>query len=92
MRNLYACLRIPDFAVAVLLRGERNRRTPPVAVLTGTPPNCFVYAANEPARQGGVREGMPLAEAVARYGLARDSAGCRETPVNRPKKPPAFTR
>ncbi len=73
MRSLYACLLIPDFAAAVLLRGERNRRTPPVAVFTGTPPNCFVYAANEPARLGGVREGMPLAEAVARYGLARSS-------------------
>jgi protein ImuB len=72
MRSLYACLFVPDFAVAVLLRGERNRCTPPVAVFTGTPPNCFVYTANEPARQGGVREGMPLAEAVARYGLARN--------------------
>jgi nucleotidyltransferase/DNA polymerase involved in DNA repair len=82
MRNLYACLMIPDFAAAVLLRGERNRRTPPVAVFTGTPPNCFVYTANEPARQGGVREGMPLAEAVARYGLARDSrfAGKPQSP------------
>jgi protein ImuB len=70
MRSLYACLSIPDFAVAVLLRGERNRCIPSVAVFTGTPPNCFVYAANEPARRGGVREGMPLAEAVARYGLA----------------------
>jgi nucleotidyltransferase/DNA polymerase involved in DNA repair len=73
MRNLHACLWIPDFAAAVLLRGERNRRTPPVAVFTGAAPNCFVYAATEPARLGGVREGMPLAEAVARYGLARDS-------------------
>jgi nucleotidyltransferase/DNA polymerase involved in DNA repair len=73
MRSLYACLLVPDFAAAILLRGERNRRTPPVTVFTGRPPNCFVYAANEPARQGGVREGMPLAEAIARYGLARDS-------------------
>jgi nucleotidyltransferase/DNA polymerase involved in DNA repair len=71
MRSLYACVLIPDFAVTVLLRGERNRRTLPVAVFTGAPPNCFVYAANEPARWGGVREGMPLAEAVARYGLAQ---------------------
>jgi nucleotidyltransferase/DNA polymerase involved in DNA repair len=73
MRSLHTCLWIPDFAAAVLLRRERNRRTPPVAVFTGTAPNCFVYAATEPARQGGVREGMPLAEAVARYGLARDA-------------------
>ncbi len=77
MRSLYACLKVPDFAAAVLLRGERNLRTPPVAVFTGVPPNCFVYAANEPARWSGVREGMPLAEAVARYGLARDARFAR---------------
>jgi nucleotidyltransferase/DNA polymerase involved in DNA repair len=72
MSSLHACLSIPDFAAAVLLRSERNRRTPPVAVFTGARPNCFIYAATEPARQGGVREGMPLAEAVARYGLAQN--------------------
>ena len=67
MQQLYACLYIPDFPVAALLRQERNRRGPPVAVYTGTAPNCFVYAANQVARAGGVEEGMPLAEAKARF-------------------------
>ena len=67
MQQLYTCLYIPDFPVAALLRQERNRRVPPVAVYTGTAPNCFVYAANQVARAGGVEEGMPLAEAKARF-------------------------
>ena len=68
---LYACLYIPDFPVAVLLRGERNLRVPPVVVYTGAAPNCFVYAATQPARSAGIKEGMPLAEATARFAASR---------------------
>jgi protein ImuB len=67
---LYGCLFIPDFHAAVLLRGERNRTPPAVAVVTGEPPNQFVYAVNQPARQGGIQPGMPLAEAQARYSFS----------------------
>ena len=69
--SLYACLHVPNFPAAVLLRGERNLRTPPVVVSTGKPPNCFVYAATEAARVGGAREGMPLSEAAARFAGAQ---------------------
>ena len=68
---LYACLHIPDFPAAVLLRGERNLRVPPVVVYTGTAPNCFVRAATQPARSAGVKEGMPLAEATARFAASQ---------------------
>ena len=68
---LYACLHIPDFPAAVLLRNERNLRVPPVVVYTGTAPNCFVRAATQPARSAGVKEGMPLAEATARFAASR---------------------
>ena len=68
---LYACLHIPDFPAAVLLRNERNLRVPPVVVYTGTAPNCFVYAATEPARSTGIKEGMPLAEATARFAASQ---------------------
>ena len=68
---LYACLYIPDFPAAVLLRGERNLRVPPLVVYTGTAPNCFVYAATQPARSAGIKEGMPLAEATARFAASR---------------------
>ena len=68
---LYACLYIPDFPAAVLLRGERNLRVPPLVVYTGVAPNCFVYAATQPARSAGIKEGMPLAEATARFAASR---------------------
>ena len=68
---LYACLYIPDFPAAVLLRGERNLRVPPLVVYTGAAPNCFVYAATQPARSAGIKEGMPLTEATARFAASR---------------------
>ncbi len=71
MQQLYTCLYIPDFPVAALLRQERNRRIPPVAVYTGMVPNCFVYAANQVARAGGVEAGIPLAEAKARFAASK---------------------
>ena len=71
MQQLYTCLYIPDFPVAALLRQERNRRISPVAVYTGMVPNCFVYAANQVARAGGVEEGIPLAEAKARFAASK---------------------
>ena len=71
MQQLYTCLYIPDFPVAALLRHERNRCIPPVAVYTGMAPNCFVYAANRVARTSGVKEGMPLAEAKARFAASK---------------------
>ena len=69
MVSLYACLHVPNFPPAVLLRGERNLRTPPLVVSTGKPPNCFVYAATEAVQAGGIREGMSLTEAAARTRL-----------------------
>ena len=71
MVSLYACLHVPNFPAAVLLRGERNLRTPPLVVSTGKPPNCFVYAATEAVQAGGIREGMSLTEAAARFADAQ---------------------
>ncbi len=65
MHLLYACLYIPDFPAAALLRGEHN--PPATAVTTGKAPNRFVYSANKNARAGGVSSSMPLAEAETRY-------------------------
>ncbi len=64
---LYACLYIADFAAAALTRGRSNSRAAPAAVYSGTPPNCFIHAANQAARKNGVKPGMPLAEAKARF-------------------------
>ena len=67
MSHLHACLYVPDFPAAVRLRGERNLCAPPTVVFTGKAPNRLVYAVNEAGRGGGIREGMPLTEATARW-------------------------
>ena len=71
--DLYASLHVADFPVAVLRAGEK--RPQPAVVTCGEPPNRFVYAADAAARNCGVREGMALAAAEARYG----SAGAKRT-------------
>ncbi|MCY4533786.1 MAG: hypothetical protein OXB91_00370 [Bryobacterales bacterium] len=68
--SLYVSLYVPDFPVAVLQREER--RPSPTAVARGQPPNRFVYAADAGARRCGVRVGMALAAALARYATAGD--------------------
>ncbi len=85
---LYACLYVPDFPAAVLLRNERNLRVPPVVVYTGTAPNCFVYAATQPARSAGIKEGMPLAEATARFAASRMANPSQQ--LSQRKKPPSL--
>ena len=67
MQTIYAYLYIPDFAAAALQREERKMPRPPLTVFTGKAPNCVVHAASPVARSSGIRDGMPLAEARARY-------------------------
>lgn len=73
--SLYASLYVPDFPVAALRRGQRLPQ--PTAVACGESPNRFVYAANASARKRGVREGMALAAAQARYGTSKESRPLR---------------
>jgi protein ImuB len=75
--TLYGCLFIPDFPAAVLLRDERNRTLPAVAVVCGEPPNQFIFAVNQPARADGIQPGMPLAEARARYNFSGQASTLR---------------
>ena len=63
MNKLYACLRVQDFAVAVVLRGQMSRSA---VVLSGTAPNVYVYQANAAARAAGIRAGMTLSQAQGR--------------------------
>jgi protein ImuB len=63
MSKLYACLRVQDFAVAVVLRGRRSQ---PAVVHSGSPPNVYVYQANAAARAAGIRAGMTLSQAQGR--------------------------
>lgn len=67
MKSLYACLHAGDFPVAACLRERWNRQPPAALVFSGTVPNAYVYSANEAARAAGVREGMTLSQAEARF-------------------------
>lgn len=79
MTPIYACLAIPNFSAASVQRAVSlkhpgsGRPSPqdagslPLAVFTGKAPHRTVFCANAAARAGGVHEGMPLAEASARF-------------------------
>ena len=73
--SLYASLYVPHFPVAVLQRGER--RSQPTVVAHGKSPNRFVFSADASAKRRGVRDGMALAAAQARYAVAGASRPLR---------------
>jgi len=61
-----ACVWVPRFSTAALLRSEPALRDRPVAVLQGTAPASLVLDVSVEAAEAGVRPGAPEAEAVAR--------------------------
>jgi len=54
----FACIFVPDFPVAAILRAEPELRAQPVAVLEGKPPLQKVFATNANARAIGIEAGM----------------------------------
>jgi len=62
----YACLRVPAFSVAAVLRSDPGLRDRPLAIIRGRAPAVAVLAANHAAQHGGVHPGLTGAEAVAR--------------------------
>ncbi|MCI0356444.1 MAG: DNA polymerase Y family protein [Acidobacteria bacterium] len=62
---LFACLFVPDFPVAAVVRAEPELRAQAIAVVAGVPPQLTVAAANARARAAGVEAGMTELEAKA---------------------------
>lgn len=62
---MFACLYIPDFPVAAVVRAEPELRGQAVAVVEGVPLQLTVVAANAKARADGVAPGMTELEAQA---------------------------
>ena len=60
---MFACIYIPNFPVAAVLRAEPELRTQAVAVLEGKPPLEKVLAVNERAASIGITSGMTKAQA-----------------------------
>ena len=59
---LWACLRLPDFALQLRLRGAES--SGPVIITTGGN-RPQVLSCNPPARSRGIRPGMTVSAAVA---------------------------
>jgi len=60
---MFACIFVPNFPVAAVLRAEPELRTRPVAVVEGKPPLEKVFAVNELAGRMGITPGMTKAQA-----------------------------
>ena len=61
---MFACIYIPDFPVAALVRAEPMLRDRAVAVLEGKPPQVRVTALNDKARLLGMEVGMTKLQAA----------------------------
>ena len=59
----FACIYVPDFPVAAILRAEPELRSKAVAVVEGKPPLEKVLGGNEIARREGVCSGMTKLQA-----------------------------
>lgn len=72
----FACIYVPNFPVAAILRAEPELGTRPLAVLEGKPPLETILATNEKASRMGVAPGMtkPQAELCAELVLRPHSA------------------
>jgi protein ImuB len=66
----FACIFVPDFPIAALLRAEPELRSQALAVLEGKPPLQKVAAVNESARGAGVAMGMTKVQLEACQGIA----------------------
>ena len=61
---MFACIYIPDFPVAAIVRAEPSLRDRALAVLEGKPPQVRVAALNDKARQLGMEIGMTKLQAA----------------------------
>jgi protein ImuB len=66
---VFACMFVPDFPVAAVVRSESRLRDHGVAVLAGTPPLLRVCAINEKGRAEGAEINMTKLQAEAFRGL-----------------------
>jgi protein ImuB len=91
---MFACIYVPDFPVAAIVRSEPSLRDNAVAVLEGKPPHIRVIALNDTARVMGIEIGMTKLQAAifvvpqeASMVLPRLSLGSRRGKA--PRKPAA---
>jgi hypothetical protein len=61
---MFACIYIPDFSVAAIVRAEPLMRERAIAVLDGKPPQVRVFALNDKARLLGMEIGITKLQAA----------------------------
>ena len=60
---MFACIYVPNFSVAAVLRAEPELQARPVAIFEGKPPLEQIVAVNEQTREYGISPGMTKAQA-----------------------------
>jgi protein ImuB len=60
---MFACIYIPNFSVAAVLRAEPELQARPLAIFEGKPPLEKIIAANEPAVKLGIEPGITKSHA-----------------------------
>src|SRR5690348_3065211 len=60
---MFACIYIPNFPVAAVLRAEPELQARPLAIFEGKPPLGKIIAANEPAAKLGIVPGITKSQA-----------------------------
>src|SRR6516225_8159036 len=83
---MFACIYIPDFPVAAIIRAEPLLRDRAVAVLDGKPPQVRVAALNDKARLLGMEFGMTKVQAAI-FAIPPQEADIAVAKIDRKKKP-----
>src|SRR2546423_15512885 len=73
---MFACIFVPDFPIAALVRSAPELEQQPLAIIDGTPPLVRVISVNHTARSMGAQPGITKlqAESVPQLRLRRRSA------------------
>src|SRR5882724_779459 len=73
---LFACIFVPDFPIAALVRSTPELEQQPLAIIDGSPPLVKVISVNQAARRLGAQPGITKlqAESVPQLHLRRRSA------------------
>ena len=75
----FACIFVPDFPVAAIVRAEPELCSEAVAVVEGKPPLEKILAVNEDARQAGISPGMTKLQAeLCEQVMLRDRSELQE--------------
>jgi len=80
----FACIFVPDFPLAAIVRAEPALRSQAVAVVEGKPPLEKVLAVNEEARRAGISAGMTKLQAeLCEHVTLRDCSELQELAAHR---------